>query len=151
MISEINIRDDSLAEAIHALLQAAYALEAELIGCANFPPLHESMDDLKRSMDGFLVYLTGKIRGVLAFDHSSPGEVMITRMVVCPHHLRQGIGTALLSQLERVTPRGTRIFVRTAEANVPAIRHYEKNGYAKSDRSVSVEGIPLVRLVKLLA
>jgi len=128
--------------------QAAYALEAEWIGCADFPPLREPLAALRQSSDTFLVFQqAGRILGTLAFDRSTD-PVTITRLVVSPTHLRQGIATALLAELERRLPPMTRLTVSTAQTNTPAVRLYQEFGYAVTRVSSSVEGIPLVRLTK---
>src|SRR5437016_4372315 len=99
MITEATPAEYSVAAQIHALAQAAYALEAERIGCAEFPPLRESLDELRQSSDSFLVFQqSGTIIGALSCDPNSD-PVAITRLIVSPAHLRQGIATALLSEL----------------------------------------------------
>ena len=49
MITEATPTEYSVAAQIHAVAQAAYTLEAERIGCAEFPPLRESLDELRQS------------------------------------------------------------------------------------------------------
>jgi len=74
--------------------------------------------------------------------------VAITRLVVSPEHLRQGIATALLSELEtRLFPM-TRLTVSTAATNAPAISLYERFGFTTAGASASAEGIPLLHLSK---
>jgi ribosomal protein S18 acetylase RimI-like enzyme len=150
MITETTASEDSVAAQIHAVAQAAYALEAERIGCADFPPLRESLNDLRQSSDSFLVFRqAGSIVGALSFD---PGSdlVAITRLVVSPRHLRQGIATALLTALERRLPPMARLAVSTAQANTPAILLYRRLGYAEASVSRSREGVVLVRLTKTI-
>jgi ribosomal protein S18 acetylase RimI-like enzyme len=148
MIRETTATEDSVATQIHALAQSAYALEAERIGCADFPPLRESLDDLRQSSDSFLVFeRSGNIIGALSFDRGT-NQVTITRLVVSPMHLRQGVATALLADLEkRLSPRA-RLAVSTAQANTPAIRLYQRLGYMVASVSRSMEGIILVHLTK---
>ena len=146
MISEATPTDRSVAEQIHAVSQAAYALEAERIGCADFPPLRETLDGLRQCSDSFLVFqVAGRIVAALAFDRTTD-PVLITRLVVSPAHLRRGIATALLVELERRLP-AARLKVSTALANTAAVSLYERLGYAKAEVT-SAEGITLVRLVK---
>jgi ribosomal protein S18 acetylase RimI-like enzyme len=146
MISEANPSEHSVAKQIHAVSQAAYALEAERIGCAEFPPLRETLDKLRQCSDTFLVFQqAGRIVGALAFDGTSD-PVLITRLVVSPEHLRRGIATALLTELERRLP-AVRLKVSTALANTAAVSLYERLGYSKAEVT-SAEGIALVRLIK---
>ena len=76
------------------------------------------------------------------------GLVTITRVAVRPAHLRRGIASALLRELERNIPRNAAIVVSTATLNGPAIQLYQKHGYVISDTHVSSESISLVQLRK---
>jgi len=148
MIRETTATEDSVATQIHALAQAAYALEAQRIGCADFPPLRESPNDFRQSGDTFHVFRqSGAIIGALSFDRGTD-LVTITRLVVSPLHLRQGVATALLTDLERRLPPRARLTVSTAQANTPAIRLYQRLGYTLASSSKSAEGILLVHLTK---
>jgi len=148
MITEATPAEYSIAAQIHAVAQAAYTLEAERIGCAEFPPLRESLDELRQSSDSFLVFQqSGSIIGALSFDSSSD-PVAITRLVVSPAHLRQGIATALLSDLEQRLSSATCLSVSTAQTNTPAVILYQRLGYTTAGISKSSEGIPLLHLSK---
>jgi ribosomal protein S18 acetylase RimI-like enzyme len=145
MMVEARLTEPLVAAQIHAVALAAYALEAERIGCADFPPLHESLDDLRGSSDRCLVFQDGgRIVAALSFDDAAE-PVVITRLVVRPTHLRRGIATALLGELERRLPAAARIAVTTAEANMPAVSLYRGLGYAPVGVSMAAEGISLVR------
>jgi len=148
MIAEATPAEYSVAAQIHAMAQVAYTLEAERIGCADFPPLRESLEELRQSSDSFLVFQqSGSIIGGLSF-HRSTDAVAITRLIVSSGHLRQGIATALLSELEtRLFPM-TRLTVSTAAANTPAISLYKRFGFTTDSASTSAEGISLLHLVK---
>ena len=148
MITEATPAEYSIAAQIHAVAQAAYTLEAERIGCAEFPPLRESLDELRQSSDSFLVFQqSGSIIGALSFDRSTD-PVAITRLVVSPAHLRQGIATALLSDLEQRLSPTARLSVSTAQTNTPAVLLYQRLGYTTASVSNSAEGIPLLHLSK---
>ena len=151
MVSEIDIRERDASAAIHAVCQMAYALEADRLGCTNFPPLRESREDLRASTDRFLIYSSRSITAALSFDDRAAAEVTITRLVVTPTDQRHGIATALLRELERRLKRPTRIAVSTAERNFPAVALYEKSGYGITARWLSAESIPLIYLAKVLA
>jgi ribosomal protein S18 acetylase RimI-like enzyme len=150
MIRLANIRESAVAAQIHALQQAAYAVEAERIGCADFPPLRETVEVLQGSTDRFLVFLDNEnIVGCLSYE-SVGTKATITRLVVSPQHFRRGIATALLRALDGRLPIGSAVYASTADSNVPAIRAYEKHGYRTVSRKVSSEGIALRRLHKLV-
>lgn len=148
MITEATPAEQSIAVQIHAVTQAAYALEAERIGCADFPPLRESLNELRQSSDSFLVFQqNGVVVGVLSFARGTD-SVVISRLVVSPTRLRQGIATALLSELERRLVPHEHLTVSTAQANTPAVLLYQRLGYTAASLSNSPEGIPLLRLTK---
>jgi ribosomal protein S18 acetylase RimI-like enzyme len=151
MITEATPTEHSVAAQIHAVAQAAYALEAERMDCTDFPPLRESLHELQRSSDRFLVFQQfGTIVGVLSFVPDTD-PVPITRLVVSPEHLRQGIATALLSELERRLFPIARLSVSTAATNAPAISLYKRFGFKTASASTSAEGIPLLHLFKASA
>jgi ribosomal protein S18 acetylase RimI-like enzyme len=148
MITEATPVEYSIAAQIHAVAQAAYTLEAERIGCTNFPPLRESLNELRQSPDNFLVFQqSGRIVGALSFNRGTD-SVDITRLVVSPTHLRQGIATALLAELERRLAPHERLTISTAQANTPAVFLYQRLGYTTASVSNSTEGIPLFHLTK---
>jgi hypothetical protein len=68
MVSEITLNEQLIAETIHALAQAAYSVEAKQIGCTDFPPLRETVEQLRVSADRFLVFReSGNTVAVLSF------------------------------------------------------------------------------------
>jgi ribosomal protein S18 acetylase RimI-like enzyme len=148
MVTEATLSEYSVAAQIYAVAQAAYALEEEQIGCVDFPPLRESLAELERSSDRVLVFQqSGIIVGALSFARGTD-PVVITRLVVTPTHLRQGIATALLTDLDRRLPRMARVIVSTAQTNTPAVVLYQRLGYTVTGVSNSAEGIPLLHLSK---
>jgi ribosomal protein S18 acetylase RimI-like enzyme len=150
MVTVANIRDASVAAPVHALQQAAYAVEAQRVGCVDFPPLRESVEALQRSNDCFLIFVQeGRILGALSYECAG-SCVTVTRLVVRPTHFRWGIGSALLCALECRLPANTLLCASTSDSNEPAIKAYEKQGYSTASRVLSPEGIALRRLHKRL-
>jgi ribosomal protein S18 acetylase RimI-like enzyme len=144
MIVEVIFLSDTVAAQIHALGQAAYTLEAEQIGCADFPPLRETIGDFLRCSDTFLLFEeSGAIVGALSFAMREC-DVTITRLIVSPGKMRRGIATALLDAFDRRLPAKACVHVTTAEANTPAISLYQRRGFAHQSASRSPEGIGLV-------
>jgi ribosomal protein S18 acetylase RimI-like enzyme len=150
MVTMANIRETQVAAQIHALQRAAYSVEAQRIGCIDFPPLRETLDALRRSTDCFLVFAAnGSITGCLSYEWTV-GCATITRLLVDPRHFRRGVASALLRALECRLPSGSVVCAVTADLNEPAIRAYEKQGYRTESRETSPEGIALRRLYKQL-
>ena len=148
MITEVFLSDEVIASQLQAVLQAGYASEAAIIAHPDFPPLRESLADLRRSSDQFLVFRKGgKVVGVVSF-FCDAGCIRTTRLVVHPDYHRQGIASALLAELERRFESATSFAVSTAKDNLPAIRLYEQFGYVPNSTTHSAEGILLVHLTK---
>ena len=128
MLKVADIRDGAVATEIHAVQQAAYAVEARWIGCRDFPPLRETIAEFQHSRDRFLVFeWEGRIVGALAYERGVDC-VTINRLVVSPDHFRRGIASALLATLEDRLTVGTLLRASTAELNQAAIKTYEKHG-----------------------
>jgi len=143
LIAVLDLRGPGVAESIHRVHVAAYAVEQELIGAENFPPLRITPDDIRQEPETFLGYHEGDaLLGVVSFQ-DEPGRLLIGRLVVDPGHHGRGIGQALLLAVERRAPGGAVVEVSTAEKNPPAVALYTKNGYAAVDRRV-LEGITVV-------
>ncbi|WP_158841612.1 GNAT family N-acetyltransferase [Saccharothrix deserti] len=136
MIVPLDLTDDTTAEAVHRIALQSYAVEAELIGTTTIPPLHESVDDVRRLplrwlggyVDGDLVAFVGyaKVDGVLDID----------RLCVAPSHFRLGFARRLV---EQVLAEGGPAIVSTGAANAPAIALYEGLGFRLVD-TVVVDG-----------
>ena len=147
-IQEVDITDAAIAQQVHALQLAAYAVEAELIGYPALPPLHETPADLQHSGERFLACRQGEeIIGAASFVLAN-GVLDIGRMVVSPALARRGIGKHLLRALEDAAGEGTTVTVSTAEKNIPAVRLYEGAGYRLAERVMLPDGLVIVRFRK---
>src|ERR1700722_18687891 len=147
MVLLADITQPAVAAQIHDLQRAAYTVEAQRIGCGDFPPLRETLDVFGRCTDCFLVFITsGKMVGCLSYEQS--GTVFtITRLVVSPEHFRKGIASELLRALENRVPPGSVVCAMTAALNEPAIKAYVKQGY-RTEVGPTLDGIKLVRVQK---
>ena len=148
-VVEVDIRDAVIAKDIHALRLASYAIESKLIGYPNLPALHECVRDVQESGERFLACVESdeKIIGSLSFVLSA--DVLdICSLTVHPDYFGQGIASQLLREVESFREEARRIIVSTAWKNVPAVRLYEKHGYAIYDQPVLPDGLALVKLEK---
>ena len=120
--------DEALAEGLLKLQHAAYAREAALIGDDRIPPLHENVEDLRRTPLRWLgVFTDGYLIGAVAWMEDSV-EVDLHRLIVDPSTARRGIGLALvLAVIGRAGNRRT--VVSTGRANIPARSLYERLGF----------------------
>ena len=148
MIEALDHRDPAVAREIHALQQASYAVERDVIGVLDFPPLRVTADEIQRETEEFIGYRDDDgVAGAVSFERG-PDEVCIGRMIVHPRAFRRGIASALLDAVERSAADVETLAVSTAEKNLPAIRLYEKHGFRITQRTTLPDGLALVRLTK---
>lgn len=136
------------AGAIWRLQQSAYAAEAVLIGCEDFPPLRESADDLLAAQECFLLaYCDNNLVGALSYTTNEMG-CLICRLVVSPEYFRRGIGRRMLHNLMVKTDPALPCRVVTAQANIPAIALYQGFGFQPGSAFASQECLDLVQLTR---
>lgn len=146
------IAETRLAQEAALILQAAYREEAKLLQVseADFPPLLRGFQELQTSGHLFYGAFEGEsMRGVLEIEKiDAQGSVTldIWSLGVRPEHTRQGIGRGLLEAAFEAEVWHKTI-VSTGAANEPAIRLYEKCGFALAGEDVK-GGIPLVLFQK---
>lgn len=158
MIETLDPRDRVVAGEVHALQQASYEIERQLLGLASFFPLGVRVEDIQAEPDTFLGWReSGRLVGVVSYlispsglyGDEAPRPMMdIGRMIVHPEFFRRGIAATLLAAAEAAAPRGARITVSTGEANGPAVRLYETRGYRAWRRTTLPDGLRLVRFLK---
>jgi ribosomal protein S18 acetylase RimI-like enzyme len=136
------------ASAVWRIQQSAYAVEAGLIGCKDFPPLRESVDDLLAVEESFvLAYCDNNLAGALSYTINEMG-CLICRLVVSPEYFRHGIGRRMLHNLMVNTDPALPCRVVTAQANIPAIALYQSLGFEPGSVFASQECIDLVQLTR---
>ncbi|ANU22270.1 GNAT family N-acetyltransferase [Planococcus donghaensis] len=127
MISKLNQQDEQIAKQIHHIQQAAYRIEAEMMGFYDIPQLQETLQELQKSDELFIGYGEGQVQGVISYRVK--GETVdINRLVVGPTYFRKGIGKKLVSYLLK-NYRGYEFTVSTGTANKPAIALYQMFGF----------------------
>ena len=99
-----------------AVQHAAYAVEAELIGYPQLPPLHETLEGLQATPEElWLCEEGGELCGVVGLEHH-PDELVIARLFVAPAFFRRGVGSGLVGQaLARADGRRVRVGHRSAQ------------------------------------
>ncbi len=147
-VGEVDLCDDDLVRRILAVQVAAYAIEAELLDYPQLPPRFETVDDLRSSGERFIAASIGdEIVGATSIA-ASESALDICRMVVSPSHMRRGIASRLLTAVETFLGRRSTITVSTGDANVSAIRLYERHGFRIVTRRTLPDGLRLVGLEK---
>jgi ribosomal protein S18 acetylase RimI-like enzyme len=136
-IARLNHRLAEVTHDIHTVRQAAYLVEATLLGVKHFPPLEVTPSDIQQSDDhyqGALIH--GQLVGVISHEPiGEKGDQNITSLVVLPQWHRQGIAKMLLVYIISEFPDSV-ITVTTAVRNEPAISLYSKFGFAEYARGV---------------
>lgn len=151
MIALLEQRDPHIAEKIYQIQQASYAIERDLIGYPDFPPLLVTAREIQAEADTFLGYWEDRyLAGVLSFT-VTPALLDIGRLIVHPSYFRRGIATQLLHAVEHYAAGAMQLTVSTAEKNGPAVSLYQKHGYQLTQRTVLPDGLVLVRFFKLIA
>lgn len=139
--------------AILDLQRLAYQSEARLLGNVRIPPLLQTLEDMREEFrcGVFLKALdeggniVGSVRGF-----ARDGTLFVGKLMVHPDHQRQGLGSRLLRELEKVCPQ-PRLELFTSDRSAANIRLYERNGYARfSEKAVSPD-LTFVYLEKRLS
>ncbi len=135
-------------EALWALQQQAYRVEADLIGCADFLPLRETVNDILGARENFLLaYDHKQLAGALSYTTGEPG-CHICRLVVAPSYFRRGIARWMLHNLLLSADPALPCRVVTAQANHPAIALYHSLGFAPALYFASQDCVDLVQLLR---
>lgn len=126
---------------------AAYAVEAELIGYPQLPPLHETLEGLRATPEElWLCEEGGELCGAVGLEHH-PDELVIARLFVAPAFFRRGVGSALVGQaLARAD--GRRVRVGTGVRNLPALALYERFGFRRLDADQPTPSVGYVELIR---
>jgi len=138
------------AETILELQRLAYQSEAQRYDSINIPPLKQTIDELRSEFayKTFLKiqvesWLVGSVRGCLKGDTCHIG-----RLIVHPNYQRQGLGTALLGEIESCFEKAQRFELFTGHKSEGNIRLYERLGYVIFKREEINHNLTLVFLEK---
>jgi GNAT superfamily N-acetyltransferase len=139
MIKSIAHASPENAPAILELQKLAYQSEARLYNDWNIPPLTQTFDELisdfttkiclKAQVEGMIV---GSVRG-----HQVGDTCYIERLIVHPNVRGQGIGTALMVQIESCFDSlSERLLLRQRLRQRQRVRRFELFTGQKSDRNI---------------
>ena len=136
------------ATEIHAVMMAAYQVEAELLGVLDFAPLRRTAVQISLAESFFLGVLVGaRPVAVAELERGSMEAINIASLVVLPAYFRRGLATALLRRI-LADEGGRRISVSTGSGNHPALALYDALGFRNHRRWTTNDGIPMVTLVR---
>ena len=147
-IEPADVRD---AEEILDLQKLAYQSEAAIYGDYGIPPLiqtHAEMEAdfqenffLKASHEGKII---GSVRGSL-----SRGTCYVGRLIVHPAHQGKGLGTSLMSEIEKRFPEAERYELFTGHKSEGNLRLYARLGYRVFKREKISGSLEFIYLEKV--
>ena len=130
-----------------AVQHAAYAIEAELIGYPDLPPLHETLATLQATEEELWLCEEGDaVVGVVGLEHGED-EMVIARLFVAPACFRRGVGSALVAQA-LAQAGGRRVRVGTGARNAPALALYARFGFRRLDEGSPTPSRGYVELLR---
>lgn len=137
-------------KAILELQYLAYQSEARLFNDQDIPPLKQTLEDIESEFENGIVLKAidenGNIVGsVRAFDDN--GSAYIGKLMVQPDLQGNGIGTQLLSAIEREYP-DHRYELFTSTRSIGNIRLYERLGYRIFKQVVVTDELQFVYMEK---
>lgn len=147
MIERLSLQDHDMVEQLWSLQHVAYRLEAAAVGLKEYPPLPETFDSLRSSVgEDFYgeVSADGELLGaIVTTPAASPACLEISRLMIHPDHLRQGIGASLLKYVIDHHPDMRSFVVTAGTLNVPAVSLYRKFGFLPGESVTSSTGAGL--------
>ena len=119
---------------ILALQRRAFQTEAEILHDWTIQPLTETLEEVQEEFEAGPVLKacdeqTGQIVGSIR-GYVKDGTLFFAKLVVHPAFRRQGIGRALLDELEKTVPH-QRAELFTRADNLANVRLYESAGFRK--------------------
>jgi GNAT superfamily N-acetyltransferase len=144
LVEELDLTDPEIAAQVLAVQQAAYRVEADLIGSSDIPQLHETLDQLIAApVQWHGISDDGHVVAAIAFTIAGD-EIDIDRLVVVPDALRRGFGSALVAALDAAAT----ITVSTGTLNHPARAFYLSHGFVECGRTRPVPSIEVTHFIR---
>lgn len=144
-VEEVNARDCEIATQIHGVLLAAYQVEAEVIGAADFPPLKRTVEDIATSSTRFVGRIVSDELVAIAEVDLQRDPAWLDSVAVHPDHFRRGHGRELIEWIWRMWPDRD-WGVQTSVFNAPAIQLYLSLGFRMRRRFRTECGYDMVVL-----
>jgi ribosomal protein S18 acetylase RimI-like enzyme len=141
VFKDLDLSDERQVLEILSLQEASYAVEAELIGSFDIPPLKDTADTLRRCGETFCGFFAeGRLVGAISYRREG-GVLDIHRLVVNTDHFRKGIARALVEHVEKNAATVDRIAVSTGTKNGPARHLYRSLGFEETREAEVAAGL----------
>ncbi|MEV4010359.1 GNAT family N-acetyltransferase [Nonomuraea angiospora] len=128
--------------------RAAYVSEAQLYGDPYIPPLIESLEQVRKVIEGAVVLKAldaGRVIGAVRGQVSGT-TCLVGRLVVAPDHQGRGIGTALLTALHEAVPAAQAFDLFTGHLSEANLKLYRRLGYRETSRERMDDHLTLIHL-----
>ncbi|MBB5779848.1 ribosomal protein S18 acetylase RimI-like enzyme [Nonomuraea jabiensis] len=128
--------------------RAAYVSEAQLYGDPYIPPLIESLEQIRKVIEGAVVLKAldaGRVIGAVRGQVSGT-TCLVGRLVVAPDHQGRGIGTALLTALHEAVPEAAAFDLFTGHLSEANLKLYRRLGYRETSRERMDDHLTLIHL-----
>ncbi|WP_435054248.1 GNAT family N-acetyltransferase [Nonomuraea angiospora] len=133
---------------ILTLQRAAYVSEAQLYGDPYIPPLIESLEQVRKAIEGAVVLKAldaGRVIGAVRGQVSGT-TCLVGRLVVAPDRQGRGIGTALLTALHEAVPEAEAFDLFTGHLSGVNLKLYRRLGYRETSRERMDDHLTLIHL-----
>jgi len=138
MFKKIDITNPDIAKEVLNIQLPAYQIEAKLIG-------FDEIDSLQQCGETFYgYYINGNLCGVISFVIES-FVLDIHRLFVDPKYFRKGIAKQLLDHILNVETGFDTVIVKTGNKNIPALRFYQKYGFAQEEDLIINEQLSMAQ------
>ena len=143
-----DLADAALAARVLAVQHAAYAIEAELIGYPDLPPLHETLAALQATAEELWLCEEGDAAG-RASSASSTARTRWSSRGSSWRPPASGAASARRSSAHALAQAGgRRVRVGTGARNAPALALYERFGFRRLDEGSPTPSRGYVELVR---
>ncbi len=136
-LADLDVRPAVPADAgeLFTLQRACWLQELEANPGVEIPALRESLDDVRRGLDGWVVRVvrepsSGRLVGAVRGKVDAHGEWDIGRVMVAPDLQGRGLGRALLELVQELAPEEVETYVLfTGQGSADNQRMYKKAGF----------------------
>ncbi|MDJ0952844.1 MAG: GNAT family N-acetyltransferase [Acidimicrobiia bacterium] len=143
-VEKLDLDDPTVAGRVLVLQRAAYAVEAELVGSTEIPPLTETLEDMRAApLEWVGIRSEGRIVAAMAWRQIGD-TIDIDRLIVDPEAMRRGYGSTLVLSLDL----SKTITVSTGERNAPAHALYSRLGFEVTGAGEPAPGLPVRHYVR---